>query len=74
MSKIFKKSFWSLILITAQCLKITQNVAFEFLQFWHFPPIFVLLKLTRLVTLFDSKLQLFKEKIGRFLPFLINFC
>ena len=24
----------------AQCLKITQNVTFEF---WHFPPIFVLL-------------------------------
>ena len=35
-----------------QCLKITENVAFEF---WHFPPIFVLLKLTCLVTLFDSK-------------------
>ena len=39
------------------CLKITQNVAFEF---WHFPPIFVLLKLTCLVTLFDSpKLTIF---------------
>ena len=25
-----------------QCLKITQNVAFEFFQLWHFPPIFVL--------------------------------
>ena len=23
------------------CLKITQNVAFEFLAFWHFRPIFV---------------------------------
>ena len=34
-------------------LKITQNVAFEF---WHFPPIFVLLKLTCLVTLFNRKL------------------
>ena len=28
-------------------------------QFWHFPPIFVLLKLTCLVTLFDRKLHLF---------------
>ena len=43
---------------SAHCLKITQNVAFEF---WHFPPIFVLLKLTCLVTLFDRKLQVFKN-------------
>ena len=39
-------------------LKITQNAAFEF---WQFPPIFVLLKLTCLVTLFDRKLQVFKN-------------
>ena len=39
-----------------QCLKITQNVAFEFLNFGIFPPIFHLLKLTCLVTLFDCKL------------------
>ena len=38
----------------AKCLKISQNVAFEF---WQFPPIFVLLKLTCLVKLFDRKLQ-----------------
>ena len=37
-----------------QCLKITQNVTF---QFCHFPPIFDLLKLTSLVTLFDLKLS-----------------
>ena len=30
-------------------------------QFWHFPPIFDLLKLTCLVTLFDRKLQVFKN-------------
>ena len=42
----------------AHCLKITQNVAIEF---WNFPPIFVLLKLTCLVTLFDRKLQVFKN-------------
>ena len=35
------------------CLKITKNVSFDF---WHFPPIFVLLKLTCLVTLDDRKL------------------
>ena len=44
--------------VKAQCLKITQNVAFEF---WLFSPIFVLLKLTCLVTLFDRKLQVFKN-------------
>ena len=42
----------------AHCLKITQNVAFEF---WHFSPIFVLLKLTCLVTLFDRNLQIFQK-------------
>ena len=42
----------------SHCLKITQNVAFKF---WHFSPIFVLLKLTCLVTLFDCKLQFFKN-------------
>ena len=42
----------------SHCLKVTQNVAFEF---WYFPPIFVLLKLTCLVTLFDSKFQVFKN-------------
>ena len=31
------------------------------LALWHFPSIFVLLKLTCLVTLFDRKLQLFKN-------------
>ena len=31
------------------------------LNFWHFPPIFVRLKLTCLVTLFDRKLQVFKN-------------
>ena len=31
------------------------------LAFWHFSPIFVLLKLTYLVTLFDRKLQFFKN-------------
>ena len=49
------------ILPISHCLKITQNVAFEFLEFWDFPPIFVLLKLTCLVTLFDCKLQVFKN-------------
>ena len=44
--------------VKAQCLKISKNVSFEF---WHFPPIFVLLKLTCLVTLFDPKLQICKN-------------
>ena len=33
----------------------------QHLEFWHFPPIFVLLKLKCLVTLFDRKLQVFKN-------------
>ena len=44
---------------TAHCLKISQNVSFWICQFWHFPPIFVLSKLTCLGTLFDRKLQVF---------------
>ena len=54
---------WKMLLLSrlsflggTQCLKITQNVAF-----WHFLPIFVLSKLTCLVTLFDRKLQVFKS-------------
>ena len=46
----------------AHCLKNNQNVAFEF---WHFPPIFVLSKLTCLATLFDRKLQVFSPKCKR---------
>ena len=41
----------------SHCLKITQESHLNF----HFPPIFVLLKLTCLVTLFDCKLQVFKN-------------
>ena len=43
---------------TSRCLKITQNISFEF---WHFPPIFVQLNLTCLVALFDRKLQVFQN-------------
>ena len=40
-----------------------------------FPPIFVLLKLTCLVTLFDRKLHVFKNSPNwPFLAFLMNFC
>ena len=51
--------------------KINQNILTLFenyskcriwiFEFWHFPPIFVLLKVTCLVTLFDRKLQIFKN-------------
>ena len=44
-------------------------------QFGHFPSIFILLKLTCLVTLFDRKLDVFKNSPNwAFLAFLINFC
>ena len=42
-------------------LKIYKNFAVELFNFWHFPPIFVLLKMTYLVTLFDPKLKVFKN-------------
>ena len=45
----------------SHCLKITENVAFEIFEFWHFPTFFVLLKVICLVTLFDRKLQVFKN-------------
>ena len=53
--------FYIYTLWMPHCLKITQIVAFQFFQFWHFPPIFVLLKVTCLVTLFDRKLQVVKN-------------
>ena len=44
-------------------------------EFWYFSPIFVLLKLTWLVTLFDRKLHLSKNSPNwAFLAFSINFC
>ena len=48
----------------SQCLKITQNVAFEF---GHFSPIFGLLKMTGLVTLFDHQIELFKKHFNELL-------
>ena len=50
-----------LCIILAHCLKITQNVAFELFGFWRFPPSFVRLKVTCLVTLYDRKLDVFKN-------------
>ena len=45
--------------VIALCLKITTNVAFS--KNRQIRPIFVLLKLTCLVTLFDRKFQVFKK-------------
>ena len=42
----------------------TQNVVFKIFQFCQFPPIFVLLKLTCPVKLFDSKLQVFQNSLN----------
>ena len=52
-------------------MKITKNVAFEF---WHFSPIFVLLKVACQVTLFDRKLQVLKNspKWTLFVHFTLN--
>ena len=43
--------------------KLLKKSHLNFFEFWHFPPIFVLLKLTCLVTLFDRKLQVFKNSL-----------
>ena len=65
------------------CLKIHPHHSVEnhsicliwIFEFWHFQPIFVQLKLTGLVTLFDSKLKIFKiHQNWSFLAFLMNFC
>ena len=55
-------------------LKNRQKCRIKVLQFWHFPPIFVLFKVTCLVTLFGQKLRVFKNspKMDHF--WLINFC
>ena len=56
--------------VLTHCLKISQ-----FFFFWHFSPIFVLFKLTCLVTLFDRKLQIFENSPKwTIFAFLINFC
>ena len=56
-----KANFWKNFQHNLQCLKITQNVTFEFFNFGIFHQFFVLLKLTCLVTLFNLKLQVFKK-------------
>ena len=60
--------------LKATCLKITKKCLIWGFLFWHFSLIFVLLKLTCLVTLFDRKLQVF-QKLAKmtFLAFLMNF-
>ena len=44
------------------CSKITLKLSHLNFQFWHFSLTFFLLKLTCLVTLFDSKLQVLKTR------------
>ena len=57
----WRNSVISAYCIKTQCLKIIQNVAFKFFNLgaFQFSPIFVLLKTTCLVTLFDHKLLVF---------------
>ena len=58
----------------SHCLKITQNVSYEFSLILAFPPIFVLLKLTCLVKQYDRFSFSKTRQNGPFLAFLINFC
>ena len=58
----------------SQCLK-NPNILIWTFEFWHFSPIFVLLKVTCQVTLFDHKLQVFKNSPNwPILAFFMNFC
>ena len=57
-AKNSNETFW---VIFKQCAYILILFLFETLQifeFWHFPPIFVLFKLTCLVTLFSKNRQI----------------
>ena len=57
--KIHSNHFLNLLCITL--FKNYSKCRIWSFEFWHFPPIFVLLKLTCLVTLFDRKLRVFKN-------------
>ena len=48
----------------SHCLKITQNVSFEFFNLGISHQFFVLLKLTCLVTLFDRKPHVFENSLN----------
>ena len=54
---------------SSQCLKIIQNVAFEFFQFWYFQPIFDRLIWTCLIPLFNRQNQVFKNWMRLFCDF-----
>ena len=60
------------------CSKLLENDSkcrISNFQIWHFSPIFVLFRVTCLVTLFDRKHQVFKKSPKLpFLAFFINFC
>ena len=47
---------FQIALENSQCLKINPKCSILIFEFWHFPPMFDLLKLACLVTLFDRKL------------------
>ena len=61
-----RDDFSSFLLLTV--FENYQKCLIWIFRFWHFPLIFVLLKLTCLVSLFDRKLQVFKNRQNR--PFL----
>ena len=51
----------NIVLHFPHCAKNYQKCSILIFNFWYFPRIFVLLKMTCLVTLFDWKLQVFKN-------------
>ena len=55
--------YYTTFTLTAKCLKITQNVAFDIFNFGIAHQFCPILKLTCLITLFDRKHQVFKKSL-----------
>ena len=72
---LMKKRHWKKS--NSQCLKITQNVVFEFFNFWHFPPIFVFYWIDvsgNTVSPSFSFSKISPTKIDYFWALFMNFC
>ena len=59
-----KNCEWNILTKYFQFKKNHRNWIHLNFQFWHFPPIFVILELTCLVTLYDRKFQFSKSRLN----------
>ena len=73
--KYVKNTFVKLYLHPVTLFENYSKCRIWIFEFWHFPPIFDLLKVACLVTLFDRRFQVFKKSPNwPFLAFLMIFC